>query len=241
MSLNFGSGLFPNRGEINANYDFTELLTQQGFVNFYIGNILDKEGVETNILSANNFKPIDETIADSNLISGGHEQTDVTEFTKEFKTTINAPQTIEGKGLISLYRSYNKSALAQPVVIDTHIEIELIRLRNGVEAEIAKSETPNLGSTSGNEGKSAYETIELDCKKTRLNKGDILMIRIKWIWDLIGSETDYSWDLAYSFSTDANNRLATAVNYGKPTADGSPFVYAKSKQFKVTIPFNINI
>ena len=37
MSLNFGNTLFPPRRALGINFDFLDLITRQGFVNFFLG------------------------------------------------------------------------------------------------------------------------------------------------------------------------------------------------------------
>lgn len=240
MTLNFGGGLFPPRRELIASFDFTEVLSNQGFVDFFIGDYLDKTATEENLLSSTAFRTINESITDIQALAITS-QTDVTEFTEEFEAIINAPQTISGKGRIQLYRAITLgNVLGGVTTVTAHMEISLIRDRAGAETVIASLITPDTTrtSTDGDGTTADYETIELDCTKTRLNKDDILKVKAVWIWDVIES-TDGSWTLRHTFGTDPEDRLKSAVNYNKPGGEGQLFQYAKAKQFKITIPFEL--
>lgn len=118
----------------------------------------------------------------------------------------------------------------------------MIRVRDAVETIIATSQTQvnnlTLGTSAGTENFENFETLELDCTKTRLNKGDVLRTKIEWISDSI-TNVSRTADYTVKIRTDPEDRLKTAVNFGLPTANGSLFQYAKSKQFKITIPFQL--
>ena len=118
----------------------------------------------------------------------------------------------------------------------------MIRVRNAVETTIASSntdtETLHMGTTADTINFEKYVTLELDCTKTRLNKGDTLRVNLEWISDSVvntGRIPSYS----YQIRTDPEDRLKIAVNYNKPAANGETYMYAKSKQFKITIPFQL--
>jgi len=147
MSLNFGQGLFPQRGEILANYNYTDIAEGIGYQVYY--------GLKANtdeyIISPSPY-------VKSEVIAYGATMSS-TSYTKEidltFDITFNKPKTVQGNIIACVpVGVFCYSTLNNPYYVNGYAKIRCYHYNGSAETQIGSEETGNVVTADVNNGDS---------------------------------------------------------------------------------------
>lgn len=171
MSLNFGQQLFPPRGELLASYDYFDVASGTGVVNFYGGNTSGGY-----ILAKGTFYSCP-VITRAMITTANY----VKEIDVNFDVEFNLPRTISGKTIVNVPIGVYSGAVG-PTTLDAYSIVKVIHYDGSTPTTLATSANGTvLTYTGGVGGKYGTNALEVDITEKHFKRGEILRLTVE-VW-----------------------------------------------------------
>jgi hypothetical protein len=205
MSLNFGAGLFPPRGEVLANFDFRDLASGTGFVEYYIAELQDSDVLSSVLIYSKGIERIE--------IKTGSQGT----YTKiqdiDYDITFNMPQTLKGTAIVNVNHGY--SIAANGGSAKSYIIATLKKWDGASETTLGTNTSDAIEDTATSDSFKNSEMVALDIDITQIlfKKGETLRLTIEQWTQWNGNASQ----VAFAIGQDPKNRIGSTLDTDEPT------------------------
>ncbi len=235
MSLNFGQNLFPPRGELIQSFDYRDIASGTGIIQYTCYDTKDSSGTTRKITTQTPYSSNIET--DGSAVS--NEAAFENSLDIDFDLSVfNFPFQIKGTVELRFSNRNRSTGGGGTTTTCEHYIIAKLRKWNGTtttETEIAnvQSQTYSEMMNSGNAGTTRNETLTISIPLTNFKIGENIRLTIEgWIKQTGGSQTN-----TYVVTTghDPQNRDGTQII---PSTDSTG---ERTTKLDIAIPYRINL
>ena len=185
---------FQSISPVIANYDFVDIASGTGYVNFYAGNTVDKY-----LISNNTF------YSDVIFVNGNtndlnyHLVSDL-----DFDVTLNRPLDLNGLGIVNV--PIGLSSLSAQRQVYAYVVVYVRKYDGSTETDIVSNTSREFTTTSA-VGTTAYSMLTLDvaCPITHFKKGETLRLTVA----SYAKTTNASQAASVSIGNDPKSRSTT--------------------------------
>ena len=218
MVLNFGGNLFPRRGEILTNYNWIELLSNQGYGIFYLSAGKDTTATTTYFIT----NAIVESYPEKSTESAGAENVAdyVIKLDHDHDLLVNTPTTINGKVIISLalYTTYTSDQF------NAYWQVKIRKWDGTTETELGSAKTENVINV-GNATR--RRSFEIDINSAKFKKGEYIRITVE---AYVAYSANAGSQIGYWHDPSSRTKIGTVTsNYVGEKTDAKIFIPFKVK------------
>lgn len=226
MALNFGQSLFPQSSQIFLNYDYSDIASGTGFVNYYTYTTKDTSATAYHLTS--------DTV---NIYSTEIEQTalssDDTQYVKVIDkdfdlSAFNMVTTIRGTGIIRFTVDAGRFAGSGSGNGNSYVIVRVRKWDGTTETEIASAQSPTQSGNGG--GGESTVLMPITIPRTVFQKGQQLRVTIEGWLDAESGTNSY-----LTIGSDPQNRDGSNI---VPSGDASGLT---TTRFIIKMPFELKV
>lgn len=210
-----------------ASYSFNDIVQGSSVGSFYLLTAKDSTATTTYSLTQ---QIIDSQESFSTIPSGGALNTKLLDI--DFDLEVKKPVTIKGTVVMAFMASINATYGGSGPNVFVIVKF---RKWDGItETELGSGKGPSFSCATGTTNY-VRQAVSMDVTKTPFAIGDKIRVTVE-LWN--GNQATVG---TFNIYHDPTTRTLIAKNYNGPTAANTPYQYGERTDFKVNIPFEVDI